>query len=118
MDRTALLRLAVAGALAALSGCALAPPPDPEALRAQAMPNAKPPEHWAAAQTAPGEVRDGWLASFGDPALDALVAEAVAHNPDLKIAAARVEAAEASARAAGYPEPISECARKFQKPTS
>jgi NodT family efflux transporter outer membrane factor (OMF) lipoprotein len=107
MDGIALLRLAVAGALAALSGCALAPPPEREALRSEAMPNAKVPDRWAGADAASGEVRDGWLASFRDAALDALVAEAIAYNPDLKVAAARVEAAEASARAAGaalYPQ--------------
>ena len=34
-----------------------------------------------------------WIASFGDPALTALVDEALAHNADLSIAAARVEQA-------------------------
>ncbi len=43
----------------------------------------------------------GWLARFHDPALEQLVAEAMAYNSDLQVAAARVEAAEASARAAG-----------------
>lgn len=108
MDRSALLRLAFAGALAALSGCALAPPPDAAALRAQAMPNARVPGRWSAPTVAPqDDVRGGWLASFHDPALEAMVAEAIAYNPDLKVAAARVETAEASARAAGaalYPQ--------------
>lgn len=99
MERPALL-LAASGALAALAGCALAPPPDHGELVAQAMANAKVPGHWSA-DAAPGEVGDGWLASFHDPALEKLVAEAIAYNPDLKVAAARVEAAEASARAAG-----------------
>ena len=107
MDRPALLRLAVCGALAAAAGCVLAPPPDPQELRAQAMPNVHVPGRWAAADVAQEAAPDGWLASFHDPALDALVAEAIAYNPDLKVAAARVEAAEASARAAGaalYPQ--------------
>ena len=34
-----------------------------------------------------------WLAAFADPRLDALVNEAMAHNPDLQVAAARVEVA-------------------------
>jgi multidrug efflux system outer membrane protein len=32
-----------------------------------------------------------WWARFGDPALDALVTEALANNEDLRIAAARVD---------------------------
>ena len=35
----------------------------------------------------------GWPATFGDARLDALIAEAILHNPDLLVAAARVEAA-------------------------
>ena len=34
-----------------------------------------------------------WLATFGDPRLEALVAEALANNPDLRVAAARVQVA-------------------------
>ena len=34
-----------------------------------------------------------WLATFADPRLDALVTEAMANNPDLQVAAARVEVA-------------------------
>jgi NodT family efflux transporter outer membrane factor (OMF) lipoprotein len=41
-------------------------------------------------------VADRWLASFDDPALTALVAEALLYNADLQVAAARVE------QAAGY----------------
>ena len=41
-------------------------------------------------------VADQWLASFNDPALSALVTEALAYNADLQVAAARVE------QAAGY----------------
>jgi len=107
MDRPALTRLAACGVLAALSGCALAPPPNPEELRAQAMPNLQVPGHWVAGDVSQNEVLDGWLASFHDPALDALVAEAIAYNPDLRVAVARVDAAEAGARAAGaalYPQ--------------
>ena len=40
-----------------------------------------------------GPVPDNWLASFDDPQLDALVAEAIANNPDLRVTAARVEQA-------------------------
>ena len=43
-------------------------------------------------------VADRWLATFNDPALSALVTEALAYNADLQVAAARVE------QAAGYVE--------------
>ena len=96
------LRTAAACALAALAAsCAVREPPPPEELRAQALPNTTVPGQWTGGPTAPGEVAGGWLARFDDPALTALVAEAMAYNADLQLAAARVEAAEASARAAG-----------------
>jgi len=38
-------------------------------------------------------VQDNWLATFRDPQLDALVAEALQRNPDMRIAATRVEQA-------------------------
>jgi multidrug efflux system outer membrane protein len=45
---------------------------------------------FALAQTA-GAADTRWWAAFDDPALDALVAEALANNEDLRIAAARVD---------------------------
>lgn len=100
------MRLAVLGmvacALGALgSGCALAPPPAAEDLRAQGLPNAKLPAKWAAGPADGGEVVHGWLAAFNEPELTKLVAEAMAYNADLQVAAARVEAAAANARIAG-----------------
>lgn len=47
-----------------------------------------------------GDVVPNWIRSFGDPKLTALVADAVARNPDLKAAAARVEASQAAVRVA------------------
>ena len=94
-------RTAALAALAVAAGCVLGPPPAPEDIRKQSMANVQLPEKWAAGVPLQGDVADGWLKLFNDPALDALVAEAMAYNPDLVIAAARVEAAEASARAAG-----------------
>lgn len=101
MDRTA-LRIALATAVAAAAaGCALAPPPDAARVRELSLPNTQVPPQWTGGPTAPGPVASGWLARFQDPQLERLVAEAMAYNSDLQIAAARVEAAEASARAAG-----------------
>jgi NodT family efflux transporter outer membrane factor (OMF) lipoprotein len=49
---------------------------------------------WKAATLTSQElVEDNWLRSFNDPELDRLVQEALANNPDLRIAAARVEQA-------------------------
>ncbi|MCC8362707.1 efflux transporter outer membrane subunit [Lysobacter sp. A6] len=77
-----------------LAGCATAPEPTPDETRADALQHVQVPQAWARqASTAPVEA--GWLATFGDPQLDALVIEALAHNPDLAMAAARVEQAEA-----------------------
>lgn len=47
------------------------------------------------AEHAEGNVSDAWLESFGDPALTSLVAEAQKNNPDLRVAAMRVEKAAA-----------------------
>ena len=45
-----------------------------------------------------GQVRDGWLRSFRDPTLNKLVKEAQKSNPDLMVAATRVERAAAMMR--------------------
>jgi len=94
-------------AAAAVCGCALKPPPDPGELRRDALGNAVPPGQWTAKGAAAGAVVDGWLAAFKDAQLEALVREAIRHNPDLRIAAGRVEQAAGHARLAGaeiYPQ--------------
>jgi len=82
---------ALAGAVL-LTGCIVKDPPKPEEIRAEALGTNTLPGAWKAGGAA-GHVTDNWLATFGDPQLDALVAEAVAHNPDLRVAATRVEQA-------------------------
>jgi NodT family efflux transporter outer membrane factor (OMF) lipoprotein len=94
-------RIAFALAASVLAGCPLPQPPAPDDLRQQAMPNLQVPGQWTGGPAAPGDVTAGWLALFDEPMLEQLVSEAIAYNPDLRVAAARVEAAEASARAAG-----------------
>ncbi len=83
----ALVPIALTSALTAfVAGCAL--------------PHAAPPPRWQPdANSRP--VASNWLASFGDPALDALVAEALQYNTDLRAAAVRVELAAGYAKAAG-----------------
>lgn len=52
----------------------------------------------AASQATP---RDDWWRLYDDPALDALIAQALARNTDLRVAQANVEAARAALREAG-----------------
>ena len=81
-----------------LASCALKIPP----FGADIMPEsarAKIPGSWAGPHRS-GVVVPNWIRSFGDPELTALVADAVARNPDLRAAAARVEASRAAVRIA------------------
>jgi outer membrane protein TolC len=91
MKARAVLLLTLAAIVPA--GCALKSPPERADVQAQALPGVKSPEDWQSNGAATGPVEDAWLAEFADPRLDALVAEALAHNPDLLAAAARVEQA-------------------------
>jgi NodT family efflux transporter outer membrane factor (OMF) lipoprotein len=84
-----------------LGGCALQAPPERDELRQQALPDYPVPDAYRAGAPAAGDVAGAWLASFRDPALVELVNEALIANPDLRVAAARVEQAAAAARLAG-----------------
>lgn len=86
-----------AAVVALAAGCA-SPPPD----QTDRLPIAVPAQYAAieAAATADESV-EGWSADLGDPRLQMLVVESLAHNQDLRTAAARLEAAEATARIAG-----------------
>lgn len=96
---------ALPAAFAALltAGCGSAPPVELPDLRVET------PEQWTGAPgvgegvelSAPDSAAASWWRAFGDPRLDELVAEALAGNPDLAVAAARVDAAAAQARIAG-----------------
>ena len=101
------LRVAVASAFlaAAVAGCAVKSPPATEAVRKDALQGAEVRAAWAATNGATadvnaGKIDDNWLATFNDAQLTALVNEAIAKNPDLRAAAARVEQAAAYARSA------------------
>jgi multidrug efflux system outer membrane protein len=83
----------VAAIMAAMAGCALNPPPTTGELQKQALPHTAVPPAWKGTAGEPAPVADRWLASFDDPALSALVDEALAYNADLQVAAARVEQA-------------------------
>jgi len=90
--------LLLASACAALTACATlpsvktpAPPRDAAAL---------------ASQDSLGEgtaafPADAWWTAYADPALDALIAEALGGSPDMALAAARIRSADAIAEQAG-----------------
>jgi len=102
----AIAPLAVALALG-LPGCALQSPPKSEDTRAQALPNLKPPPAWTTQAGRAQPVVDGWLGTFHDAQLETLVREALANNPDLRVAAARVEQAAGFVKSSGatlYPQ--------------
>ncbi len=86
-----------------LCACAVTPPPPVEEVAADALPESTeiPLDYAGAAQAATGEVIEGWLSTFGDRALEEIVAEAIANNLDIRAAAARVDAAEGLAIQAG-----------------
>jgi NodT family efflux transporter outer membrane factor (OMF) lipoprotein len=81
------------------SSCVLKAPPDTAAIKQEALPTVTVPQAFQHAGA--GTVADDWLATFGDPQLSAAVADAIAHNADLRVAAARVEQAMLSAKLAG-----------------
>jgi outer membrane protein, multidrug efflux system len=95
------LRVALPLALATAGGCILKNPPDAAAIKTEAMPTVAVPGQWTAGGTATVVVGDNWLAGFHDDQLNAVVSEAIAHNPNLQIGAARVEQAQLYARLAG-----------------
>jgi NodT family efflux transporter outer membrane factor (OMF) lipoprotein len=79
--------------LASLAACALEPAPKPADYRAEALPAVQVPQQWTAEGATAEAVAGSWLAAFADPRLEGLVAEAMKHNPDLRVAAARVQVA-------------------------
>src|SRR2546429_789308 len=101
------IHIVIVSSSIALAACALNQPPPSEELRAKALPNVKTPVQWTSQNGAAAAVADNWLASFNDPALDAIVREAIEYNSDLRMAAARVETAAGYvklARATLYPQ--------------
>lgn len=90
------LRCTSAPLLAALllAGCASLPEQQP-------APQIALPEHWAAAESPADTEPQAWLADFEQPQLTQLVEEALAHNANLQIAAARLDQSVAEARIAG-----------------
>jgi NodT family efflux transporter outer membrane factor (OMF) lipoprotein len=95
------MRACLVIAIVFLAGCALKPAPtQPEMLAAALPAGTHIPGTWKA-DSRTSAVADDWLKSFNDPQLDAIVAEAMANNLDLRQAAERVEIAQQSVAVVG-----------------
>ncbi|SDR48842.1 efflux transporter, outer membrane factor (OMF) lipoprotein, NodT family [Paraburkholderia fungorum] len=93
------LRVARLGALASvIAGCTVGPP-----YREPAVPDAasRPFASTAVAPVSAAPMVDSWWQLYRDPALDALVQQALANNRDLAVAAAHLQRAEAVLNEAG-----------------
>lgn len=82
-----------------LSGCAAVPDTGPQ-------PIARTADSIASSQSLPASVQgqwpvDSWWTAYGDPQLNSLMAEGLAHSPDVAAATARLNQADALARQAG-----------------
>ncbi|MBU8974571.1 MULTISPECIES: efflux transporter outer membrane subunit [unclassified Lysobacter] len=91
---TKAIPLGLACVLTLAAGCAVLPEPTGDEVREQALGQVAIPPNWSA-QVSAARIDEDWLASFNDPTLTQLVHEALAKNPDLIMAAARVEQANA-----------------------
>ena len=82
-------------ALIFLADCATKEPPTLNEIQDQSevLANLYPDMTWQAAPVSANAIQDNWLASFDDAQLNTLVAEALANNPDLRVASTKVEQA-------------------------
>lgn len=94
------IRISVAVVAALATACAVKAPPDAKTLKGEALPAVTVPDQWVTRAGA-GPVADDWLQTFRDASLAAVVTEALAHNTNLQIAAARVEQSRLYAKLAG-----------------
>jgi multidrug efflux system outer membrane protein len=87
--------LAAATVSLLIAGCATKAPPTSAEIRRQTgtLTNLDLSRPWKASTVSTNTIQDNWLATFADSQLNALVAEAVDHNPDLRVAAIRTQQA-------------------------
>ncbi|EDY20863.1 RND efflux system, outer membrane lipoprotein, NodT family [Chthoniobacter flavus Ellin428] len=90
--------LSTSAACLVLAGCAIKTPPTGANIMAPEVRH-QIPGSWSGPH-ARGAVAPNWIRNFHDPELTALVEDAIARNPDLKAAAANVEASRAAIRIA------------------
>ena len=96
LSRKSSCTLLLAGTLA-LSACVLRDPPDHATLTEGALGEpGKPPPAWVERGGESGAILADWLPTFHEPALEALVQEALVQNADLRAAVARVEQAQSA----------------------
>ena len=99
---TGRFRAAAAAAFLAASACALKTPPDAAAIRSEAMPKVAIPDRFhAPGSAATGVLAANWVVGFQDDQLTAAIVEAIQNNPDLRVAAERVQQALLRAKLAG-----------------
>ena len=81
--------------LTLVSGCATKSPPTRAEIHQQSgtLTNLTLTNAWKAAPVSTNVIQDNWLVTFGDAQLDALVAEAMTNNPDLRVTVTRVQQA-------------------------
>jgi NodT family efflux transporter outer membrane factor (OMF) lipoprotein len=99
--RSQLIRTLILAAPLAFGACSLKSPPARDQLARDALRNAQLPAGWTKGASSRDAVSSDWLASFGEPRLNALVAEALEFNSDLAASAARIEQAAAAVKIAG-----------------
>ena len=87
--------LAIVGAALFLVACATAPPRRPVDIQVS------PPQQWTGADYPPTAVIVDWWVTFDSKPLTQVIQEALTSNPDLRLAAARIDAAAAEARITG-----------------
>jgi multidrug efflux system outer membrane protein len=95
MQKPKLILGALAGVIL-LPGCITKDPPTREEIHQQAgaaVAKLTPADAWKEGSAMTGSIQDNWLATFDDAQLTALVHEAIANNPDLRVTAVRVEQA-------------------------
>jgi NodT family efflux transporter outer membrane factor (OMF) lipoprotein len=85
------------GTLVLVAGCSVRQPSEPIM-----PPSIEVPDAWVSqSETKAQDLPAGWLADFEDPRLEAIVAEALENNQDLRTAAAQLEVARQAAIKAG-----------------
>ena len=96
------VRAALAAVVLLAPACALKTPPDAAAIRSEGMSKVAIPERFHAPGSAPtGILEANWVAGFQDDQLTAAIIEAIRNNPDLVVAAERVQQAILRANLAG-----------------
>jgi len=86
--------VAVFGLVVLLCACAVKKPPlTTQVVHDSLPPTSTIPDQWTSTPVNPAPVETGWLKSFHDPQMEAIVAEALRNNLDLQAAATRVQVA-------------------------